>query len=84
MAIDSTLITRARKDLAQRLGVNDDAITTKNVEEVEWKDTSLGCPKRGVYYIQAVTPGYQIVLEANGQTYDYRTDGERLFLCESP
>jgi hypothetical protein len=87
MTIDpqlDALITQVQMDLAQRLAVSVDAIVVKEAKAVEWKDTSLGCPKRGVYYIQAITPGYQIMLEANGQTYDYRSDGKRIVLCERP
>jgi hypothetical protein len=85
MTIDSSLnglIEQGRTDLAQRLGVSVDEIAIKEVKAVEWKDASLGCPTRGVNYVQVVTPGYRIVLEAKGQTYDYRTDGRRIFLCE--
>jgi len=78
------LIEQGRIDLSQRLGMSVDDIAIKEVKAVEWKDASLGCPQRGVNYVQVVTPGYRIMLEANGQTYDYRTDGRRIFLCERP
>ncbi len=36
-------------------------------------------------YTQAVVDGSQIVVEAGGETYDYRLDGNGNFkLCESP
>ena len=78
------LIEQGRIDLSQRLGMSVDDIAIKEVKAVEWKDASSGCPQRGVNYVQVVTPGYRIMLEANGQTYDYRTDGRRIFLCERP
>jgi hypothetical protein len=33
-------------------------------------------------YAQVITSGYQIILSAEGQTYDYRTDGSNVRLCE--
>ena len=35
-------------------------------------------------YIQQVTPGYQVVLELDGTTYDYRVAGQgtSVRLCE--
>ena len=85
MVIDANLdglIEQGRIDLSQRLGVNVDEIVIKEVTAVQWKDASLGCPTRGVNYVQVVTPGYRIMLEAKGQAYDYRADGKRIFLCE--
>jgi hypothetical protein len=32
-------------------------------------------------YAQVITPGYLIVLEAKGQTYEYHSGGEQLLLC---
>ena len=58
-------------DLAGQLGIAAEAITVRSVEAVEWPDASLGCPKPGMMYAQVITPGYRIVLEANGQSYEY-------------
>lgn len=76
------LIAAARADLSQRLSAKVDDIRVTSAQPVEWSDASLGCPKRGVMYIQVITPGYQIVLEMNGQEFDYHADNQRVFLCE--
>lgn len=76
------LIADARADLAGRVSVASGTISVKSAEPVEWNDTSLGCPKPGVMYAQVITPGYRIVLEANGTEYDYHTDNTRVELCE--
>lgn len=41
-------------------------------EAVTWRDGSLGCPEEGMTYIQVLVDGYWVVLEAGGQTYDWR------------
>jgi len=39
---------------------------------VTWPNGSLGCPKPGMMYTQALVDGYQVVVKAGGTTYDYR------------
>jgi len=67
------LIERATEDLVQATGAASDAITVVSAEEVEWSDTSLGCPEPDAMYAQVITPGYLIVLETGGNTFNYHT-----------
>lgn len=69
-------------DLAGRLGIAKSAVKVLLVEAVEWPDASLGCPQPGMMYGQVITPGYRIVLEAAGRSYDYRATADRVVLCE--
>lgn len=78
----AAVVELARADLAKNLGINPDTITVREATAVEWPNPGLGCPQRGVFYIQVITPGYKILLEANGKVYDYRSDGKRIVLCE--
>ncbi len=78
----AALVQQARADLAARLAIPPDAITVKSEQEVEWPDSSLGCPKPGMMYAQMITPGVLIVLEANGKTYEYHGSRVRVSLCE--
>jgi hypothetical protein len=71
-----------KSDLAQRLGVVINDIDVCSITEVEWNDTSLGCPQEDMNFAQIITPGFTILLEVNGQTYEYHTDKEqRVVLC---
>jgi hypothetical protein len=77
------LVELARQALAKELGIDAAAITLAQIEEVEWRDSSLGCPKPNMNYLQVITPGYRIVLEAQGRSYEYHTDtGKRVVRCE--
>jgi hypothetical protein len=76
------LVAQARADLAQRLGLSAESFQLTSAEAVEWPDTSLGCPKPGFMYAQVITPGYLIVLEADGQKYEYHADSRRVSLCQ--
>lgn len=46
-------------------------------------NSAMGCPDPDMSYLQVLTPGYQIQVEAGGKTYDYRANlaGTRVFLC---
>ena len=69
----SRLVERATEDLMQSANVASDEITVLSTEEVEWSDTSLGCPEPDGMYAQMITPGYLIVLETGGESYNYHT-----------
>lgn len=71
----------AKEDLARRLDLSSDVIDVVSVEEVEWPDTSLGCPQPGMMYAQVITPGYCVVLGAEGQIYEYHSGGRQVVLC---
>ncbi len=75
------LVAQAIADLAGRLGVAAEAIQVRSVEAVEWPDASLGCPQPGMVYAQVITPGYRIVLEAEGQAYEYHSSRSRVVYC---
>jgi hypothetical protein len=79
---ESTIQGGAVADLAQRLGLAPDVISVLSIEPVEWPDASLGCAKPGMMYAQVVTPGYRIVLEAGGKTYEYHTGQGQVVTCQ--
>lgn len=68
------IVARARSHLAERLGIYTDAIETRSVEAVDWPDACLGITSKGVFCAQVVTPGYRILLEFDGTSYEYRSD----------
>ncbi|HEU4324720.1 MAG TPA: hypothetical protein VFS21_16365 [Roseiflexaceae bacterium] len=77
-------VALARKELTSKAAVQDSEITVVSVEEVEWRDSSLGCPEPDVMYMQVITPGYRITLEAQGKRYTYHSDmGQQVIPCEN-
>jgi hypothetical protein len=71
--------------LASQLGVDASTVSVVSVEAKDWPDTSLGCPEPGMMYGQMMTPGYAVILEAQGKTYRYHTDasGQQAVTCGS-
>ena len=77
------VVQLAREDLAQRRGFALEGIRLVSVNAVRWRDASLGCPRPNTKYLQVITPGFKVVLEAEGRTYEYHTDAGRVVvLCE--
>ncbi len=72
-------------DLAQRVGEPVEQPTVTAAGAVTYNDGSLGCPEPGVMYTQALVEGYRVIVEVDGQEYDYRIgrSATDLRLCES-
>jgi hypothetical protein len=72
-------------DAARRTGLEPSEIEVTQATAVEWSDGSLGCPEPGQMYTQAIEPGYQVLLDADGVELDYRATVRGVVrLCESP
>ena len=73
-------VSRARTDLAGRLGVAEDEIKEDSVEDADFPDASFGAGAPGEMSAQMITPGWRIRLRAGGQTYEYRANRNRIRL----
>jgi hypothetical protein len=73
-----SLVMLAKFDLTIKTGVDIEKITTKSIEETLFDDASLGVPDAGVTYEAIVTPGYIIILEAGGNSYEFHASGARV------
>jgi hypothetical protein len=79
------LVQMAKEDLAQRLAVSVSEINLIEAQPVTWPDSSLGCPQPGMAYAQVLTPGYLILLEHGGNTFEYHAStGNFVVTCENP
>ena len=75
------MVYLAKEDLAKQLGISVESISVESVEQVDWPDASLGCPEPGKVYAQVITPGFRILLQANGKTYEYHSGANRVVHC---
>ncbi len=79
------LINDVQQDLSSQLNIDISSIETISVEEVMWRDSSLGCPVDGMSYLQVLTSGFRIILEVDGQEYHYHSrDTSNFVLCRNP
>ena len=60
--------------LADSLRIQASAVKIVDVTSVEWPDACLGVTRPDVLCAQVVTPGYSIILAAQGRAYEYHTN----------
>lgn len=71
-------------DLSEMLGQPVEDPTVVSAQSITYNDGSLGCPEPGQMYTQALVEGYRVILEVDGEEYDYRIGrGTDVRLCES-
>jgi hypothetical protein len=78
--IENQTISKARRDLAQRLGLEESGVTEAVVEQTDFPDASLGAPVEDEMSAQVITPGWRIRFQAGGDTYEYRATERQLRL----
>lgn len=64
----------AQQWLADSLSVALEGVEIVETEQVEWTDSCLGLGQPNESCLQAVTPGWRVILEISGQQYEVRTD----------
>ena len=83
--VPENLIDLAKQEMAQRLSISIAEISLVEAKPVVWPDTSLGCRQEGIIYAQVLTPGYLILLQHAGNTFEYHTNkGRTIVTCEKP
>jgi hypothetical protein len=81
MAIDEQeTVDRARRDLAQRLGVSEAEVVTLSVKPADFPDAALGAPVEDEMSAQVISPGLRIKLKAINGTFEYRANERQLRL----
>jgi hypothetical protein len=67
------LIERLIAELGAELERPPSDVHIESVEPVTWRDGSLGCPEPGMFYTQALVPGFRVILVVAARRFDYRT-----------
>jgi hypothetical protein len=69
---------------AKHLSVPASELEIVQIEPVEWRDSSLGCPQPGMEYLQVITPGYfALVRQRSGTTHRVHMTASGGFVCEA-
>jgi hypothetical protein len=71
----------ARQTVASTLGIDPTEARVISSEPVDFADASLDCPQPGAAYAQVITPGFRILVEANGRRFDVRVAGTGGRIC---
>ncbi len=73
-------VSRARADLAKRLGVSESDVKEEAVEQADFPDMALGAPVEGEMSGQMITTGWRIRLGHRDRGYEYRAGRDQLRL----
>jgi hypothetical protein len=73
-------VSRARADLAKRLGISESDIKEEAVEQADFPDMALGAPVEDEMSGQMITSGWRIRLSASGGSHEYRAARDQLRL----
>jgi hypothetical protein len=74
---------RAVQTLSKHLSVPESQIEVVSITPVDWRDSSLGCPKPDRGYMQVIKPGHRVILRHAGQEYAVHMSGNAAFVCEA-
>lgn len=67
-------VLAAEAELARILGITTASVAVVSYTRVEWRDSCLELPRSGEGCLTVITPGYLVVLSANGARYVAHTD----------
>jgi hypothetical protein len=71
----------ALRAVSDALGIAPAGTRVVSTEARDFPDGSLGCPQPGMAYAQVITPGYRVLVEADGRRFDVRVAGSHGRIC---
>lgn len=74
----------AIETLSEKLSIGPDCIEVVHVSIMNWPDSSLGCGRPDVEYLQVVTRGSLVLLRADNKVYKVHTGSNHAVVCEEP
>lgn len=70
--------------IVESMGVVAENIEIKNVEQKDWPDGCLGLPEGDEACVEAITPGWLLTFDIDGQEYRYRVDQTGTVIRQEP
>jgi hypothetical protein len=74
----------AVRTLAEKLGIEEEAIRLQSATKFTWRDAGLGCAGDGMRHDPAPTPGYRVVLRIDSLAYRVHVASGRAVVCGKP
>lgn len=75
------LVDQAKADVSQRLSISTAEVRLVSVDAVVWPSPQLSCG--GAQLDDSTpTPGFRIMLQAQGQEWEYHTNMKRAVWCD--
>jgi len=77
-------VAMATAELMRVVGMAEASIAVVDATAAQWRDSSLGCPQRGMAYEPVITPGYRVTLRAGNGRHSVHVGAGRAVLCGTP
>jgi hypothetical protein len=74
----------ARRLVTARTGIDAEDIEILSSEVRQFRDSSMGCPVADRSYLQVITQGHQVLVQADSQIFDLRITGRNGRICDRP
>jgi hypothetical protein len=81
--LEAEAVALARQTLIAKLSVASERITTVSVSPAQWRDSSLGCPERGMVYTPVLASGFEVKLRDPDHEHVVHVAGNRAVICRS-
>ena len=78
---DRAVALLAIDTLAADLQVPREKVELDTVRAIDWRDSSIGCPKPGMAYLDVITPGHKVTLRVDGKIYVVHEAKNKAFVC---
>lgn len=83
--VPASLESAARKRLAADLDVSEAEVVSLGAMAVQWPSSALGCPEKGMVYLQVIIDGYLMYFQVGQSTYSVHADTSGNFVvCSLP
>ncbi|MDP7042062.1 MAG: hypothetical protein QGF91_05355, partial [Gammaproteobacteria bacterium] len=79
--VDSLPARIAKEAISVETQISPEDIVITDIEAIDYRDSSLGCPQAGMTYLQVITPGYRVKARADTRKFDVRIAGNRAVIC---
>ena len=70
--------------ISESMGVAAENIEIRNVEKMDWPNGCLGLPEGDEACVEAITPGWLLTFDIDGQEYKYRVDETGTVIRQEP
>jgi hypothetical protein len=74
----------AKATLIKEAATTADSAEVVGVTDAVWRDSSLGCPQRGMMYTPVITSGYRVTLSVKGARYVVHVGQGHAVVCQRP
>ena len=83
-ALPPDVALNVQNRVSEILNMPVESLQLESIDEMEWPNGCLGLPEEAEVCTEAITPGWLLVFNANGQEYRFRIDRTGTVVRQEP